>query len=77
MLARLLAMALCLSLCLSQVGVLSKGMNGLICFYVEAFSTTPTLCFKEIKVDTWIYLKHNGARGNAIAAAKLCPKLRT
>ena len=28
-----IAMALCLSVCLSQVGVLSKGMNGLICFW--------------------------------------------
>ena len=32
MLARVLAMALCLSVCLSQVGVPPKAMNGLIWF---------------------------------------------
>jgi len=32
MLARVLALCPCLSVCLSQVGVLSKGMNLLICF---------------------------------------------
>jgi len=34
MLARVLAMALCLSVCLSQVGVLSKQMDEIICFFL-------------------------------------------
>jgi len=75
MLARLLAMALCLSLTSRRSIKRNERIN--LVFDVEAFSTTSTLCFKEIQVDTWIYLKHYEARGNAIAAAKLCPKLRT
>ena len=55
MLARVLAMTLCLSVCvcLSQVNVLSKGMNDLICFLARGLlSTSPTLCFQEIQVST-------------------------
>jgi len=57
MLARVLAMALCpcLSVCLSQVSVLSKGMKGLICFLAcRLLSTSPTLPFKEIWISTKI-----------------------
>jgi len=45
--------ALCPSVCLSvSVGVLTKEMNGLIWFSAwRIFSTSPTLCFKEIKVS--------------------------
>jgi len=75
MLARVLAVALrlsvCLSLCLclsvsiclSQVGVLSKGMNGLIsllAWSIDAFSTSPTLRFKEIQVSTQIRVLPSG-----------------
>ena len=43
------------SVCLSQVGVLSKGMNGLIWVLARRLlSTSPTLCFKEIQVSTKI-----------------------
>ena len=57
MLARVIAVDLCLSVrvCLSQVGVLSKGMNGLICFLARGLlSTSPVLWFKEICVSTKI-----------------------
>jgi len=65
MLARVLAMALCpclsVSVCLSQVGVLSKGMNGLMCFWPgEFFSTSRTLSFKEIQVSTKIRVLPSG-----------------
>ena len=41
-----------LSVSLSQVGVLSKWMNGLIWFLVwRLLSTSPTLCSKEIQVS--------------------------
>ena len=49
MLARVLAVALCLSICvcLSQVGALSKRVKGLICFLAwRLHSISPTLCFK-------------------------------
>jgi len=43
------------SVCLSRVGVLAKGMNGLICFMARRLlSTSPTLSFKEILVSTKI-----------------------
>ena len=43
---------LSVSVCLSQVGVLSKGMNGLIwCLACGLLSTSLTLCFKEIRVS--------------------------
>ena len=43
------------SVCLSQVGVLSKGVAGLICFLARRFlSTSPTLWFNEIQVSTKI-----------------------
>jgi len=51
------AWVLALVLCprLSQVGVLSKGMNGFICFLAwRLLSTGPMLCFKEIQVSTRI-----------------------
>ena len=44
MLARLLAMALCLSVTTSQVGVLSKGMNGLVWFLAWRFLRTIIHC---------------------------------
>ena len=55
MLARVLAMALRLSvsvtLCLSQVGVLSKRLNESGWFLArELLSAYPTLCYKEIRV---------------------------
>ena len=52
----LLAMALCPCLygCVC-VGVLSKGMDGIIWFLAWGLlSTSPTLCFKEIQVSTKI-----------------------
>ena len=51
------AWVLALVLCprLSQVGVLSKGMNGLICFLAwRLLSAGLMLCFKEIQVSTRI-----------------------
>ena len=53
MLAPVLAMALCLSvcLCLLQVGVLSKRLNESRWFWArELPSTRPTHCYKEIQV---------------------------
>jgi len=51
MLARVLAMALCL--CLSQVGVLLKWFDGSSWFLAwRPVSTSPTVCFKEIQVST-------------------------
>ena len=53
MLARIVAMALCL--CLSQVSVLSKWMDGSSWFLASRLlSTYPTLCYKEIQVYTKI-----------------------
>jgi len=41
--------------CLTQVGVLSKGMNGLIWFLAwRLLLTSPALCFKEVQVSTKI-----------------------
>ena len=52
------AMVLCLSdvsVCLSRVGVLSNGMNGLIWFLAwMLLATSPTLCFKKVQVSTKI-----------------------
>ena len=46
-------MALCV--CLSQVVVLSKGMNGLIWFLAgRLLLASSTLCFKEIQVSAKI-----------------------
>ena len=55
MLARVLAIALCLSvcLCLLQVGVLLKGMDGLV-FDMGVSSTKHKLCYKEIHLSTKI-----------------------
>jgi len=51
--AWVLAVVLCPPV--SQVGVLSKGMNGLICFLVwKLLSAGLMLCFKEIQVSTRI-----------------------
>ena len=45
----------CLSVCLLQIGVLSKGTNESIWFLVwSLFSTSPTLRFKDIQVSTVI-----------------------
>jgi len=55
MLARVLAMALCPSVCLSQVGVLLKWLDGSSWFLAwRLLSTSPTLCFKDIHVSTKI-----------------------
>jgi len=49
------SVSVCLSVCLSQVGVLSKRMNGLVWFLTWGLlSTSLTLCFKEIRVSTKI-----------------------
>jgi len=58
-LVQLLAVALCqclsLSVCLSQVGVLSKWMDGLSRFLAcRLISSYPMLCFKEFQVYTKI-----------------------
>jgi len=55
MLVRVLAMALCLSVSfrLSQVSVLSKGVDGSSCFLARRLpSTNPALCYKEIQIHT-------------------------
>jgi len=52
--------SVCMSVCLSQVVVLSKGMDGLSLIMFLSWrllSTSPTLCFKEIQVST----KNKGA----------------
>ena len=61
MLARVLAMALCLSVCLSQVGVLLKWLDGSSWFLAWRLpSTSPILCFKEIQVCTKIRVLPSG-----------------
>ena len=60
-----MALCLCLSVCLSQVGVLSKGMDGLICVLAwRLLSTSPTLHFKEIRVNgvtsPWNFFLNSG-----------------
>jgi len=61
--AQVLAMALqCLSVSVRhiKVGVLSKGMNGLIWFLTRGLlSTSFTLCFKKIQVSTKITVHLN------------------
>jgi len=55
--------SVCLSVCvcLPQVGVLSKGMNTLIWFLAwMLFSTSHTLCFKEIQLSTEIRVLTSG-----------------
>jgi len=57
MLAQVLAMASYLSLCLSQLGVLLKWLEGLSWFSAwRLLSTSPTLCFEEIRVSTKLFL---------------------
>jgi len=47
-----LAIGLCPSVCLSQVGVLSKWLDGSSWFLAwRLLSTSPTLCFKENKIQ--------------------------
>ena len=62
-------MALCLlvlvylsvGLCLSQVGVLLKRLNGLSSFFAWRLrSNCPTLCYKEIRVTPKIKALHSG-----------------
>ena len=64
MLARVLALAqcLCLSVSLSQVGVLSKRMNesGWVFVAWKLPSTYPTLCCKEIQVPSTIIVLRTG-----------------
>jgi len=45
------SVSVCVCICLSQVGVLSKRMDGIIWFLVWGI-TSHTLCFKEIQVST-------------------------
>jgi len=57
MLAPVLAIALCLclSVCLPQVGILSKWMDGSSWFWhIWLLSTYPTLCCKKVQVSTKI-----------------------
>jgi len=67
---RVLAIPLCLCLSqvsLSQVGVLSKGMNGLIWFLARRlFSTIPTLCFKQTRVSTKTRILPSGTFLNSV-----------
>jgi len=50
-----LCMSVCLCLCLSQVGVLSKRLNEWGWFFAQdLLSTRPTLCYKEIQVPSKI-----------------------
>ena len=63
LLARVLAMTLCPCLCLRlpQVGVLSKGTDGLIWFLARRLlSTSPTLGFKETRVSAKIIVLPSG-----------------
>ena len=63
MLARVLAMTLCL--CLSQVGVLLKWLDGLSWFLAcRLLSTYTTLCYKEIQVFAKIknFVPYSGLR---------------
>jgi len=61
MLVRVLAMALCLSVCLSQVGVLSKRVNESSWFLArELHLTYPTLCYKKIQVPSKIRVLPSG-----------------
>ena len=77
--ARVLAMALCpclclcLSVCPSQVGVLSKGMDVLICFLaLGLLLTSPTLCFKETRVSTKIRVFSSGTFSYALDSTMAC-----
>jgi len=68
MLALVLAMALCPSICLSQVGVLSKRMDESSCFYgMGAFFH---MSYTVLKGNSDIF-KNKGT------SLELCPKLRT
>jgi len=61
MLARMLAMALCLSVSVLQIGVLSKRLNESGWFWArEILSTCPTLCCKEIPVSSNIRVHPSG-----------------
>jgi len=63
MLARVLAMALCLPVCLrlSQVGVLSNWTDRLIWILAcRLLSTSPMLCYKEIQLSTKISVLPSG-----------------
>ena len=77
--ARVLAMALCpclclcLSVCPSQVGVLSKGMDVLICFLaLGLLLTSPTLCCKETRVSTKIRAFSSGTFSYALDSTMAC-----
>jgi len=72
MLVRVLAMA---CVCLSQVGVLSKWMDGSSWFLAcRLLSTYPTLCFKQIQVPTkmgsffWNFVPNSGLTENFATA---------
>ena len=54
-LARVLAIALCLAVCLSQVGVLSN-----LVLTERLLSASPTLCVKEIQISTKIRVLPSG-----------------
>jgi len=56
-----LAIGLCLSVCLSQVGVLLKWLDGSSWFLAwRLLSTSPTVCFKEIQVSAKIRVLPSG-----------------
>jgi len=61
--ARVPATALRLSVCvcLSQVGVLSNGMNGLISYLARLLSTSPALRYKKIQVISKIMVFLSGS----------------
>jgi len=85
-LARVLAMTLCL--CLSQVGVLSKRLEGSRCFGVEASFDLSYIVYKEIRVATKIrvgllpsgtFLLNSGLEKfrHGISIAEMCYQLIT
>jgi len=52
--------SVCLSVCLSQVGVLSKRMDGLSWFLAWRLVIYPTLCCKEIQLSTKLRVLPSG-----------------
>jgi len=85
MLARVLANALCLSVCLSQVGILLKRLNKLGWFLAwELPSTYHKLCYKEIRIPPkkqgtsfWNFAPNSGLRKfcYGISIVEMCYRL--
>ena len=71
MLARVLAMALCLPVCPSQVRVLSKRLNESSFLAGELPSTHPTLCSEEIRVSSKTRVLHSGTLSQTLDFKKL------